>query len=81
MKRPIGRYEEIPGVRIEPDRERGGYLAAYLSLGYGPVARTAQLAKGSVLVDYDSKGNVIGVEVLGPFQRPEEVPPGRKIKP
>ena len=47
-------------MEIRYDREAG---AVYIRIGGGKVAESEEVDDG-VIVDYDEKGNVIGIEIL-----------------
>ncbi|MCI0682772.1 MAG: DUF2283 domain-containing protein [Gemmataceae bacterium] len=50
----------------EFDDETGEVLAAYLQVRDGDVSETVELAEGRANADYDSQGNLLGVELLAP---------------
>jgi uncharacterized protein YuzE len=47
-----------PGISIDPEAD-----AAYIALSGAEVARTEEVGEG-ILVDYDSDGRPVGIEVL-----------------
>ena len=47
------------------DNRDGRILIAYLGVRSGDVARTDEIADGSVNADYDADGNLLGVELYG----------------
>ncbi len=48
--------------------QRGEFLdAAYFQFTSNPVARTKEVVKGILLVDLDSNGELVGLELLGPI--------------
>jgi Protein of unknown function (DUF2283) len=54
-------------LTLEVDRETGEVLAAYLLIREGTSARVREFAEGSIIADYDNKGELLGIELLGPF--------------
>jgi uncharacterized protein YuzE len=54
------------GVQIE--EETGKVVAAYFRIRPGKAAETREYAKGRALADYDRKGNLLGIELLGPCE-------------
>jgi uncharacterized protein YuzE len=53
-------------LSVETDDDTGEVLAAYLRVREGEVADTVELADGRANADYDSEGNLLGVELLAP---------------
>ena len=49
-------------------RDDGTIEAAYFRFKKGKVARTAEIVEDTLIVDYDAKGNLLGIEVLAPVQ-------------
>jgi uncharacterized protein YuzE len=49
-------------------RGDGTLEAAYIHLSDGKVARTREVIEDVLLVDYDSKGNLVGIEILAPVR-------------
>jgi len=47
-------------------RRDGSLEAAYLRLAQGTVARTEEVVTGTLLVDVDSEGQLVGIEILRP---------------
>lgn len=52
-------------------RDDGTLEAVYISLSDAPVARTQEVRKDILLVDYDDAGKVVGVEILAPIRLSE----------
>ena len=48
------------------DDKTGLLVAAYLRVREGEVAETREVAEGIAYADYDSRGVLLGVELLGP---------------
>ncbi len=46
----------------------GKLLAGYIHLRKSKAARTKVVVEDTVMADYDSRGNLIGIEILGPVQ-------------
>jgi uncharacterized protein YuzE len=44
----------------------GAPEAAYIRFREGKVARTREVVEDTLLADYNSKGKLVGVEILGP---------------
>lgn len=57
-----------PTVTVEYDLLDNGIVAGYMRLRAGKVARTVEISPGLVLVDLNSRGVLLGVEILGPCQ-------------
>jgi uncharacterized protein YuzE len=51
---------------IEVDDETGKIVAVYFYIRPGTAAETREYAEGRALADYDRKGKLLGVELLGP---------------
>lgn len=49
-------------------RDDGTLEAAYLRFKRAKVARTVEIVEALLLADYDSKGRLIGIEILGPVK-------------
>jgi len=49
-------------------RDDGRLEALYISLSERKVARTEEVVEDVLLVDYDSRGNVVGIEILAPVK-------------
>ncbi len=54
------------GVSVETDTRTGEILAVYFSFRKGESAVTKELSDGDAFADYDSKGNLLGLELLSP---------------
>lgn len=48
--------------------EDGAVQAIYISLRNTKVARTKEIEEDILLADYDSKGRLVGIEILAPVQ-------------
>lgn len=55
-----------PTVTVEYDLLDDGLVAGYMRLREGKVARTVEVAPELVLIDLNSRGALLGVEILGP---------------
>jgi hypothetical protein len=53
-------------VKVEVEQSTGRILAAYFQIRKGKVARTREFAEGIVFADYNAKGQLLGIEQLGP---------------
>lgn len=53
-------------VETTVNRKTGSLTAAYFQIRAGKSVKTKELADGLVLADYNSRGELIGVELLGP---------------
>ncbi len=53
-------------VSVTTDKATGRVMAAYLKVRGGKVAKTVELEEGTALADYDSRGRLLGVELLAP---------------
>jgi hypothetical protein len=53
-------------VSVETDKSTGAILAVYLRLRKGKSARVVELANGNAFADYNSRGKLLGIELLGP---------------
>jgi len=51
---------------IEVDNKTGKVVAVYFYVRRGKVAETKEYVEGKALADYDRKGNLLGIELLGP---------------
>lgn len=54
---------EAEGLSVRYDTEAG---AAYIRLRAGKVAKTLEERPASVMLDFDAKGHLVGVELLDP---------------
>ena len=54
-------------TEIEVD-EKGTVVALYFYIRSGKAAETREFADGKALADYDRKGNLLGIELLGPCE-------------
>ncbi len=48
--------------------ESGSVASCYIHFADRKVARTNEIRKGILLADYDRKGRLVGLEVLGPVK-------------
>ena len=46
----------------------GRLRTAYIHLRKAKAARTKEIVEDTVLADYDSRGRLVGIEILGPVQ-------------
>jgi uncharacterized protein YuzE len=53
-------------VVITTDDATGELLAVYFQIRKGKVHETREFADGNVFADYDKKGSLLGIELLGP---------------
>jgi uncharacterized protein YuzE len=53
---------------VEVDGETGKIDAVYFYIRPGKAAETREFADGRALADYDRKGNLLGIELLGPCE-------------
>jgi hypothetical protein len=53
---------------VETDKETGRILAAYLQVRKGKAAEVNELAEGAAFANYNDKGKLLGLEILGPCQ-------------
>ena len=53
-------------VAVSTDDATGDVLAVYFHVRKGKVHRTLEFADGNVFADYDRKGQLLGIELLGP---------------
>jgi uncharacterized protein YuzE len=51
---------------IALDKETGQVMAVYFHVRKGRSAETREFDNGNAFADYDTKGRLLGVEVLGP---------------
>ncbi len=61
---------EKPTFRLEAsfDDETGDPVAVYLRVREGKVHETKEVKEGVAFADYDEKGSLLGVELLGPCE-------------
>lgn len=55
-------------VDTEVDNLTGSVVAVYFYIRRGHAAETREYAEGRALADYDRKGNLLGIELLGPCE-------------
>ena len=53
-------------VKLSVEKSTGRILAAYFRVREGRVAKTREFAGGNAFADYDAKGQLLGIEQLGP---------------
>ena len=53
-------------VSLSIDKATGRLLSVYFGIRLGKSFKTAELADGKVLADYDRKGRLLGVEMIAP---------------
>ena len=53
-------------VQTTVNKKTGSVLAVYFQIRSGRSAKTVELADGMMLADYNARGELIGLEVLGP---------------
>jgi hypothetical protein len=56
------------GLSVSTDNESGEVLAVYFRVRQGKSAVTKEYGKGLAYADFDKKGNLLGVELLGPCE-------------
>lgn len=49
-------------------RDDGTLEAAYIRLRHTKIARTKEIRADVLLADYDSRGNLVGIEILAPVR-------------
>ena len=53
-------------IGIEVENETGELMSAYFQIRKGNVAETKEYQEGDVFADYNARGDLLGIEVLGP---------------
>jgi uncharacterized protein YuzE len=53
-------------ISIQTDIDSGRVLAVYLKIREGQVSQTVEVDEDACFADEDSKGNLIGVEMIAP---------------
>ncbi len=53
-------------VQITVNKKTGSVTAVYFQIRSGRSVKTKELADGMMLADYNAKGELIGLELLGP---------------
>jgi uncharacterized protein YuzE len=56
------------GVSLETDKRTGALLAVYFQIRKGKAATVEEVADGAAFANYDRKGRLIGIELLGPCE-------------
>ncbi|HUE17058.1 MAG TPA: DUF2283 domain-containing protein [Planctomycetaceae bacterium] len=54
------------GMSVEVDNRTGRILAVYFRVRKGKSAETKEFDRGKVFVDYNSRGELLGIEMLAP---------------
>lgn len=49
----------------------GSFEAAYLRFGDSKIVRTEEVEEDTLLADYDARGRLVGIEVIGPVDAAE----------
>lgn len=57
-------------VTMTVNKKTGALTAMYFQVRAGKAAKTKEYANGVVLADYNARGKLIGVEMLGPSLTP-----------
>jgi uncharacterized protein YuzE len=55
-------------LTIETDNATGEVLAVYIQMREGKAAKTVELADGTTFADYNSRGKLLGIELLAPCE-------------
>jgi hypothetical protein len=55
-------------VSVSTDNDTGDILAVYLRLRKGKSAEVVELDDGNAFADYDRRGKLLGIELLGPCE-------------
>ena len=53
-------------VTVETDDDTGELQAAYIRVRQGEVSKTIEIAEGRANADFDSSGELLGIELLAP---------------
>ncbi len=53
-------------MAVSIDKQTGALLAAYFRIRKGQVQQTKEFADGNAFADYDRRGRLLGIELLGP---------------
>lgn len=53
-------------ISVETDNQTGEVLAVYFSIRKGRSAEVREFCNGKAFADYDSKGTLLGIELLAP---------------
>ena len=54
------------GMAVENDKRTGQIKAVYFRIRQGKAAKTKEFDRGNVFVDYNKRGELLGVEMLAP---------------
>lgn len=55
-------------VYSETDKRTGALLAVYFQIRHGKAAEVREIADGAAFANFDRKGRLLGVELLGPCE-------------
>lgn len=58
-------------VAVETNRDTGKIVAVYLRVRRGRVADTREHVPGALFADYNSRGELLGIEMLAPCKAAE----------
>ena len=53
-------------IAVETDTKTGEVIAVYFQIRKGKAAKVSELENGNVFVNYNSKGEILGIEMLAP---------------
>ena len=53
-------------VSVSTDKDTGRTLGVYFQIREGKAARVTELQEGSAFANYDSKGHLLGIEIIAP---------------
>jgi hypothetical protein len=53
-------------MSIDIEQETGALVAAYFQVRQGKSAKQVEFADGNLIADYNRRGHLLGVELLGP---------------
>lgn len=53
-------------LSVEVENQTGELLAVYFQVRKGSVAETKEYQEGAVFADYNSRGDLLGIELLAP---------------
>ena len=63
------KHKETVGFELSVSgRDDGTIEAAYVYLSKNKVTRTKEVVEDVLMADYDSKGQLVGIEILAPIQ-------------
>jgi hypothetical protein len=55
-------------VTVETDKATGDILAVYFRVRRGKSVKVVEMADGNAFADYNSRGQLLGIELLGPCE-------------